>query len=297
MPGKVCTAELSRLAHQISESSDLLQDFSRYKPERLTLIAFDRLTLPAKQLSYRDSYAAAALHEELFHLVRDDRKIDFGSKAIQYLKQYIRLANVRQKVWAKLKAEGIPVDSNRRAPFGLADRRGHGLTIFEYHNGYYCGHLWFAGGHQYTSFVVDQEGDLEYATLDLAARIVGDGLGQPLTTNRAVRFLGEVLRVLPYESKVVWSVQDIPAPTRNGRTEEDATRSKAAWETFFKGKGQSITRPTRKEVGGNAEYTIYVYHRLGGQVIRYQVCCSRVGQVQIQQETIARWVGDCWGIM
>ncbi|MBC8874608.1 MAG: hypothetical protein H8E44_34655 [Planctomycetes bacterium] len=297
MPRSVETAEISRLARQISETDDLLQDLTQYKPKRHVGIALERLTLPAKQLTYRECCVSAVLYHQLFLLVHDDRKVDFGTKAIEYLEQYVKLAGIRKEVWAKLKAEGIPVDGNRTAPFGLADERGDGLKIFEFNGGFYCVHLWFAGGHQYTSFVVHPDGALEYATLDLAARIVGDAQGQPQTTDRAIRFLQEVLRVLPYESKVISSVQDIPSPAGEGLTDQDVARNRGALQTFFKGKGQSVTHPTRAKVRGDAEYTIYVYQSLGGQVIRYQIRCNRVGHVRIREETIARWIGDHWGIM
>lgn len=164
-------------------------------------------------------------------------------------------------------------------------------------NGFYCVHLWYDGDHAYTSFVVDPKGDLEYATLDLATDIVSDAQGQPHTPGQAVSFLQEVLRVLPYESQVVHSVQDISPPASNRLSEEHAIRAKAEWETFVNGVGRSIVHPTRADVRGNAEYTIYVYQRLGGQVIRYQLRCGTGRHVQIQKETIERWVGDCWGIM
>ena len=60
---------------------------------------------------------------------------------------------------------------------------------------------------------------------------------------------------------------------------------------------ESLTMPLNSTPRYSDLYTIYVYQRLGGHVIRYQLRIGAGREVQIQQKTIARWVGDCWGIM
>jgi hypothetical protein len=255
----------------------------------------ERLTRPVQQLTYRESHAAAIIYSALFRVVHDDKRLDFGTKAIDCFKQYIKLAPIWTLALSQLKSGHIPLEGNEKARRALLDERG--LTLFEYHNGFYCGHLWFDGGHRYTSFVVTPDGKLKYASLDLACRIVSDAQGQPETLEEAVDFLREVLRVLPYESLTLGSVQDIPPPVFDKLGKDELAHRKAEWQAFVEGMGRSITPPRREDIGGNANYTIYVYQRLGGQVIRCQIRFSSTSQVQIQQEIITRWIGDCWGIM
>lgn len=260
-------------------------------------IDYRRLTLAPQQLAYRECYAAAALYEELFKLVRDERKVHYGSRAVQYLKQYVELAGIREKVWTRLKVNGIPYGDRSNLPVILADRQGHGFDLFEYHNGYYCAHLWFYGGHRYTSFLVDRDCNLQYATLERAAHVLAGAYPEPDTAEQAVWFLREVLRVLPYESIVISSVQDIPPPVTAGLGEEDAARRMTEWQAFVNGVGRSIAPPVRNEVDGSQECTIHVYQELGGLVLRYTVRCSKVGHVQIQEEKLADSVGDYWWAM
>jgi hypothetical protein len=290
---------IRQVARRIAASNNPLRELAQHRSEYFTSAELERLTLPPEQLTYRECHDAVELYGSLFKLVRDDIRLEYGAKAIQYLRQYIELADIREKTWKRLKAKDHPIGNNRTLPAIAAAMAGDGLDVSEYHNGFYCVHLWYDGGHAKTSFVMDPEGDLKYATLDFAARIVGDALGQPRTSGEAVSFLREVLRVLPYESKVVSSVQDIPPPALSRMSKEDATLVKSRWDSFVDGVGRSITRPMRTKSYGDAEYVIYVYRRLGGRVIRYSLHCSRVRHVpvRVQEETVASWVGDCWGIM
>jgi hypothetical protein len=297
MPPDADATARAQLARRIAATGNLPQNLSQCKGEDHSDIDLERLTLPAKQLTYRECYAAAALYEELFRLVHDDRKIGYGSKAVQYLKQYVELASIREKVWARLEAEGIPYRDQPNVPFMLADRQGHGSDVFEYHNGFYCVHLWFAGGHRYTSFLVDRDCNLQYATIHRAAGILADAFSEPGTIEHAVWFLREVLRVLPYDSKVVSSFRDIPPPPTDRLSEENAKREMAEWQTFVAGVGGSIVPPVRTDVLGSEKYTIYVYQKLGGQVLRYTVSFGGGGCPRLQEETLARWIGDYWAIM
>lgn len=296
-PRYVSPTGIANLARRIASSDDPLQELAHCNPERgFVGVDLKRLTLPAQQLTYRECYVAAELYGRLFRLAPGDPKVDIGSKTVQYLKQYIKLASAREKVLMKLKAEGVPVAGNRTESSRLADDCGEGQEISEYHNGFFCIHFWFSDGHRFTSFVMTPDGELQYATLNVAASIVREACGRPDTPDRAVHFLQEVLRVLPFESQVIRSVQDIPMRVRKGLDAEDIARNKTALEAFLKGKGVSITRPTRAEVYSNPEYVIYVYQRLGGAVIRYHVRCSNVGPVRIRKEIVVRWIGNCRGI-
>lgn len=292
---------LTRLVHRIAESGELPRDQLPRESKQPRDAALGRLALPARELMASECHAAAFLHSELFSLVDDTdfRKSIVGSQAIVYLEQYIELARVRQAVWKSLQTGGILVEGNQNVPFTRIDHGESELAIFEYHGGFYCVPLWFSGGHRYTSMLATADGDLAYASLDIAARLVTQSLGQPETTEQAVRFLSEVLRVLPYENTILYSAADIPldAMEDTEEREEILARNRAALKTYLEGKAVSISPPTRVPWLGKLEYVIYVHRRLGGRVMRYRLLCGGAGPVMIQEQTIAYGIGDCWGIM
>ena len=198
--------------------------------------------------------------------------------------------DVRQKVLKRLEAEGVLPQGNRGGGFRPADR--HALKIFEYYEGFHCVHLRLGDEHRPESFLLSPDGNLKPATLARAARLVEHAKGRPNTTSEAVGFLREVLRVLPYESEVIESVREIPLPQFGQLDEEDAERERKKWRAFVEGVGQSIAPPEREDVGGDQTYTVFIYQKIGGEVICYQVRW-RAGQAQIHEETIAKEVGDC----
>ena len=289
------TEEMTRLAREIAVSGRVSETLEQSRLIRFVISTSpERLTLPARQLNYLECHAAADLYGTLFELVRDDRQVRFGFKAVEYLKQYVKLAQVREELLDKLEAEGILRKFERTADFRKVETRH--LQVLEYHKGYYCGHLVSRNRHGYLTFLFGPEGDLKRATRPLAARIVQDAMGRPETPYAAAEFLREVLRVFPHENKVIESARDIPPPDLGRFGKENAERKRAEWEKFVQGVGRSITPPRREYTDAGETFTVFVYWRCGGSVIRYRLQCDTAGAVQIQKEEIAWKVGDCWFI-
>src|SRR5574340_281724 len=108
---------------RIAHASDPSRELTRCKQEEPFGATLERLALPANQLTYRECHDAAEFYGTLFRHVQGDARIDHGRKAVACLKQYIKLARIREQVWKKLESGGIPVEGNRTDRIGRADQR------------------------------------------------------------------------------------------------------------------------------------------------------------------------------
>ena len=137
---------------------------------------------------------------------------------------------------------------------------------------------------------------LEHATIEHAAKILADVYPNCSTVPQVVKYLREVLRVLPYESIVISSARDIPVRDPAKLREEERASLDAEWQGFLKGAGREIFAPARTWSAHGEEYTIHVYQKLGGLALRYRLRYLGGRYVTIEKEIMAHHVGDWWGI-
>ena len=135
--------DISEIAGRVASTGRLKENLAAYTRECSGRFDFERLTLPPKMLTQEECRRAALLYRKLFNLVRDERKLGYGALAVDYMKQYVILKHVRDAAWEKAKEVGLPIGAARTfpAPSRKAEWRP---DIFEYHQGYYCLHLWLS---------------------------------------------------------------------------------------------------------------------------------------------------------
>jgi hypothetical protein len=158
--------------------------------------------------------------------------------------------------------------------------------------------LWYHGGHYYESVLVGKSGRVQQGSVELAAPWLAQARPPCRNTHSAEAFLKQLLRTIPYSSKVIRSVQDIPPPWhREPHSEESRKKRAEAWNKFRSGPGRTICPPTRVKKGDLIEYEIYTYERLGGCVRRYTICFKNGKFVSIKDQECARGAGNAWYIM